>query len=504
MVSASTAATLPAAPRPLLNQAIVMAAGFAVLIIISVTSVFLVNRARDDGDLVAQTLLLENTLANVQSLLLRAESSQRGFLLTGDSNYVSAFDGTMADLSMALQHVRAGAATSERRRALADRLAVLVQAKQDELRHTITLRRSGDDMGALAVVRTDRGEELTRDITVVVSQMQQAEQALLDERWSASRSSNLWLLVTNLAGVTAIIVIAAVALRLTQRGSDALRKAHREVETSNLVLEQRVAERTADLQEANNEIQSFAYIVSHDLRSPLVNIMGFTSELEALRTDLFDRLARLRERAGEEDASEDEVLDKDFEEAFGFIKASITKMDRLINAILELSRQGRKEFVPTAVNMTEMVEAIAATMAHQLMDRNAKVTVAQIPPLISDRLALEQIFTNLIDNAVKYLRPDVPGLIEISARETVGYVTYLVRDNGRGIDPGDRVRVFELFRRSGPQDRPGEGIGLAHVRTLVRRLGGGITLESELGVGTVFKVTLPRRLVVEGNGGRDA
>ena len=179
-------------------------------------------------------------------------------------------------------------------------------------------------------------------------------------------------------------------------------------------------------------------------------------------------------------------------------------MDRLINAILDLSRQGRKEFAPAAINVTDLMQAITATMAHQLMDREAKVSIAPLPSIISDRLALEQVFTNLIDNAVKYLRPEVPGLIEISARETPGYITYMIRDNGRGIDPNDRARVFELFRRSGPQDRPGEGIGLAHVRALVRRLGGGITLDSELGQGTVFKVTLPRKLVVDTHGGKNA
>ncbi|GGF65376.1 histidine kinase [Azorhizobium oxalatiphilum] len=498
-------APTPSRPRRPLNQAVVLGAGFGILILISVISVFLVNRAREDAAQVAQTLLLENTISNLQAFLLRGETSQRGFLLTGDSRYLADFDTTMADLDRTIQQVQSSTVgASERRRALADRLAVLLQTKQDELRHTISLRRSGDTMGALAVVRTDRGEELSREIGSIINQMHVGEQNQLGERISASRSSNLWLMLVNLAGAVAIVGIAALALRITRRNTEDLRTAHHNVEEANLVLEQRVAERTADLQEANNEIQSFAYIVSHDLRSPLVNIMGFTSELEALRTDLFDRIATLRAQAGDTNGAADIALDKDFEEAFGFIKKSITKMDRLINAILDLSRQGRKEFAPTSVSMTEMVETIAATMAHQLMERNARLTVHPIPAIVSDRMALEQIFTNLIDNAVKYLRPDVQGLIEVSARETPGYVTYLVRDNGRGIDPNDRVRVFELFRRSGPQDRPGEGIGLAHVRALVRRLGGGITLESELGLGTVFKVTLPRRLVVEGNGGKHA
>ncbi|MGU3495679.1 sensor histidine kinase [Xanthobacteraceae bacterium A53D] len=492
-----------AVPRRFLNQAVVLGAGFGILILISVISVFLVNRARDDAAQVTRTLVLENALANIHTLLLRAETSQRGYLLTGDDTYLSAFDSTMTDLNDSLHRLRADASSDERRRGPMDRLAALTQAKLDELRQTISLRRAGDTLGALAVVRTDRGEQLTRSIGALIEQMQAEEQARLRERTASSQTSGTWLLIVNLAGALAIVGIAILAVRLTRQASAALREAHHEVERANVVLEKRVAERTADLQEANNEIQSFAYIVSHDLRSPLVNIMGFTGELEALRADLFERLKDLRQKIGGPDDRSDAALNKEFDEAFGFIKASISKMDRLINAILALSRQGRKQFAPAPVDMTEMMEAIVATMAHQLMDRGIKVTVHPVPALVSDRLALEQIFTNLIDNAVKYLRPDVPGLIEISARETMGYVTYLVRDNGRGIDPGDRDRVFELFRRSGPQDRPGEGIGLAHVRTLVRRLGGSITLESELGLGTVFKVTLPRKMVLEALGGRD-
>ena len=129
---------------------------------------------------------------------------------------------------------------------------------------------------------------------------------------------------------------------------------------NNLNLETTVDERTADLREANDEIQRFAYIVSHDLRSPLVNIMGFTSELEELRGDIFRRIAAL----GRADAvgarwrrptpatpsrcskAQDKQLSQDFTEALGFIKSSIAKMDRLITAILNLTREGRREFEP--------------------------------------------------------------------------------------------------------------------------------------------------------------
>jgi signal transduction histidine kinase len=104
------------------------------------------------------------------------------------------------------------------------------------------------------------------------------------------------------------------------------------------------------------------------------------------------------------------------------------------------------------------------------------------------------VFGNLIDNAVKYLRPGVPGAISITAEEEPAFVRIHVEDNGRGIAARDMERVFDLFRRAGPQDQPGEGVGLAHVRALVRRLGGAISLESREGEGSRFTVRLPRRI----------
>jgi signal transduction histidine kinase len=257
-------------------------------------------------------------------------------------------------------------------------------------------------------------------------------------------------------------------------------------------------EREADLREANEEAQRFAYVVSHDLRSPLVNIMGFTSELEALREDMFRRLQELRgPDVSPADTKTDAQLGADFDEAIGFIRTSISKMDRLINAILRLSREGRRTFHPERVDMTALIEAVQANATVQAEAANATIAAARLPAIISDRLALEQIFSNLLENAIKYLRPGVPGLVEISGRASGPMVVYEVRDNGRGIDPKDRERVFELFRRAGTQDKPGEGIGLAHVRALVRRLGGNITLTSEPGRGSTFSVVLPRRWSAE-------
>jgi PAS domain S-box-containing protein len=250
------------------------------------------------------------------------------------------------------------------------------------------------------------------------------------------------------------------------------------------ITEQREAE--AELRDSNEELQRYAYIVSHDLRAPLVNVMGFTSELEETRGEVAQAL-RDHPQAGR--------IDADLGEALGFIKAAVTRMEGLIAAILRLSREGRRAFRVEPLDMTTLLQGLADAQHHQTDAAGARVNIApDLPEITADRLAVEQVFANLLDNAVKYLDPQRPGRITVTA-VTAGSnrVRFDVADNGRGIAARDHARVFELFRRSGVQDRPGEGIGLAHVKALVRSLGGRIDVTSELGQGTTFSVTLPRK-----------
>jgi len=261
-------------------------------------------------------------------------------------------------------------------------------------------------------------------------------------------------------------------------------------------LEHAVASRTADLTEANEEIQRFAYIVSHDLRAPLVNVMGFTAELEAVRKEVEAFIAQVAAKAPElvtDDARM--AVETDLPEALDFIRSSTQRMDRLIAAILKLSREGRRVLTPEPIVMRDVIAQLAQNIAHQLEEEGAEISIENMPDLVSDRVALEQIFGNLIENAVKYLDPARPGRITVRGHAEPDHrLRYEIADNGRGIDSRDHQRVFDLFRRAGAQDQTGEGIGLAHVRALVRRLGGTIHLESEPGKGSTFIVILPKTL----------
>ncbi|MGJ3262173.1 MAG: sensor histidine kinase [Salinarimonas sp.] len=169
-------------------------------------------------------------------------------------------------------------------------------------------------------------------------------------------------------------------------------------------------------------------------------------------------------------------------------------MDRLINAILKLSREGRRVLLAEPVELTCLVETLRESVAHQLVERGATIEIGPLPRIVSDRLALEQILGNIVENAVKYLDPSRPGLVRVQAEDAGPLIRLAISDNGRGIAPGDFERIFDLFRRAGRQDVPGEGIGLAHTRALVRRLGGSIEVASTPGEGSTFTVTLPKVL----------
>jgi signal transduction histidine kinase len=246
-----------------------------------------------------------------------------------------------------------------------------------------------------------------------------------------------------------------------------------------------------EVQEINEEMRNFAYIVSHDLRAPLVSIKGFSSELDSSIKEMRPLLDKCVASLNEKERKRlDLILQEDIGEALGFIGSSVNRMDGLISNILNLSRLGRKELKIEPVDMTEITRAILASLAHQIEEKRVTVTLAELPELVADKISMEQIMGNLIDNALKYLEPERDGALSITADRAKDGVTFQVRDNGRGIAQEDMHKVFELFRRAGKQDTKGEGMGLAYVKTLVRRHGGRIWCESAPGVGSTFSFSI--------------
>jgi signal transduction histidine kinase len=475
-----------------------------VLVAISAASVILVNRAREDNAWLVHTVEVENQISTLLLRIRTAESAARAYLLTSEPRFLAEYEAAVAGISPDSDALTRLAGDNSVQTENSKRLRGPVQARLDEFERAIDFAKRNDIAGGIAMLRQASSSEPARQIREIANAMRAEEGRLFSIRTAAAQRSQRLASIVTVAGSGLVVVLAGISIFLVRRSARARDQAETMLRDTNFNLEATVEERTADLREANDEIQRFAYIVSHDLRSPLVNIMGFTTELEELRTDLFKRIGVLRSKAalapppasgqGDTEAvldGEDKQLRQDFSEALEFIKSSIAKMDRLISAILNLTREGRRQFEPVRIDMRELIEAIVATMAHQAGEAKAEIHIEPLPEVTSDRLALEQIFSNLIDNALKYLKPGVPGRISVRGRTKLNFAIFEITDNGRGIDPKDHQRIFDLFRRAGTQDRPGQGIGLAHVRALVRRLGGTMSVSSELEKGSTFTITLP-------------
>lgn len=484
-------------------QILLLSAGLLVLTVISAGSVYLVNKAREDSKWVVHTIEVESQINALLLEVRRAESSARGFLLTQGPDFLSDHEKAVAAIVPALDKLTRQISDDPAQRENIEKLRAAIEIRLDQFSREMSFVKQGQPDRAAALIREAAAGNTTTTISNMANAMIREEERLFRLRTANSdRSQTLSASMTGI-GSGLVVLLAMISIWLVRRSARVRDEAEARLRDANVNLEAVVDERTADLREANDEIQRFAYIVSHDLRSPLVNIMGFTSELEELGADIFRRIGGLTHASADgaplapgapgDIALEgaDKQLSEDFSEALGFIKTSIAKMDRLISAILNLTREGRREFQPVKIDTRELIEAIVSTLAHQAAEAQAEIHLEPLPNLVSDRFALEQIFSNLIDNAIKYLKPGVPGEIRIRGRTKLGYAIFEISDNGRGIDPKDHQRIFELFRRAGTQDKPGQGIGLAHVRALVRRLGGTMSVSSELNAGSTFTITLP-------------
>jgi signal transduction histidine kinase len=257
----------------------------------------------------------------------------------------------------------------------------------------------------------------------------------------------------------------------------------------NVELERRVIERTAELAQVNRKLEQqtqenemLVYSVSHDLRSPLVNLQGFSSELaEACR----EVRAVLDADNVPPDARHEglELLDTRVSESIRFIQTAVMRLSTIIDALLRLSRAGRVEIQWQEVNAHELAARVIDSMRHTADERDATITLRQLPPIWGDPTAVESVLANLIGNALLYLDPARKGATVLR--------TYYVKDNGLGIAKEHQARLFRAFQRLHPTVARGEGIGLAILRRSVERHGGRIWVESTVGVGSTFFVTLP-------------
>jgi signal transduction histidine kinase len=474
----------------------------------------------------------------VYRLLLTSQNNLRAYVLTEDPTFAAqvvtadeVIDQALAQLKILVQDSRE---QSERFQSILARVIAWRNYKHS----MYELARIGRWDELRDSIRSLHGQPLMTALSEEIRTFRETEEGKDSERLEAlaksSRFQN-WLLVGGLivnVGIGALAaamfsreisgrikVVTANTRRIVEgealpplvAGSDEIRELDEQfhlladhLKTARLkervyheALERRASELTranSDLAQKNQEIEMFVYSVSHDLRSPLVNLQGFSRELGFARAELETMLRRELPPAERERARV--LVERDITESVQYIQTAVTRLSSIIDALLRLSRAGSVEYQPTTVQVGPIIHRIVEAMRGTILERRAEVTVLELPSVWADPTALDQIFANLIGNAVNYLDPKRPGKIEVGsvAREVDGIekaLTYYVKDNGLGIAEAYLPKVFAIFQRLHGNVAVGEGVGLALVRRVVERHGGKVWVESIEGEGSTFFVAFP-------------
>ncbi|MEJ7930348.1 ATP-binding protein [Ramlibacter sp. AN1015] len=430
---------------------------------------------------------LEAVLANLSA----AESAQRAYLLTGDTTYLPEYrsgERQARDEAQQLDVLIADNPSQQRRltgllQALDTRFASMAEARD---------ARADGELARVQQIVLSRSRQELQEVRLRLATLREEEDRLLERRLDAAEGAAA-------RGTAAAVGTTALALALLftlnwgsarhthrlQREQEELRQSREalRVQADHLsqaneqlrqfaeLLEQRVNERTAELAELNAQLQGFAHSVAHDLRAPLRNIQAFA---QALLEDESGRMSPHGVQFAQRLADSSE------------------RLDGLVHDLLAYSRTARSHLHLQPEQPGTVLRAILDEMRPELERTGARVEVHEpLPAVLAHRTTLAQVLSNLLSNALKFVRPGQAPTVRIGSREHEGWVVLCVQDEGIGIDPEQHERIFAVFERLHSQEEyPGSGIGLAIVRKAVERMGGQVRVHSRPGAGSRFEVWL--------------
>jgi signal transduction histidine kinase len=442
-------------------------AAFAAMLLIGGLTVREAKRTAETFRWVDHTHEVLYLIENIQVDLLNMQTATRGFILTGQENFLGPYDLGAGVVDADLRRLHELTRDNPRQLQEYDRLEASAARTREIMRRLITARRT--DAGNTAARDRDlaAGRDAMDAVRTAAARMERIERSLLEERSLAAQDLAQRMPFIVLATAVLGAGLIAVAGGLLHRDFRLRRQAEDEIRQLNLHLRAQ----NSRLEAVNAELEAFSYSVSHDLRAPLRHMSGFASLLERHAGGQFDDKAR---------------------HYLATITKAARQMGTLIDDLLAFSRLGRS---PVNLQAVDHAALVAELIREGRLDAPpVRWEIGPLPTSRGDATLLRQVWSNLLGNAVKYSRKTPEPLIAVSAQrdETALETVFSVRDNGVGFDPKYAAKLFQVFSRlHSDAEFEGTGIGLALVRRIVARHGGRTWAESEPGRGATFHFSLP-------------
>jgi signal transduction histidine kinase len=446
------------------------------------------QRMQDSVKWINHTEQVINISEKILSLTIDIETGSRGYALTQDSSFLDPIFKAEKTIFGNLTTLRYLTADNIHQKSRIDSLDVLIPKRIAFSLKTIEQRNSNGLLMVIQSVETKEGKNYSDQIRSTISNIQIEENNLLQVRKQQNETQvqvfNWFSTVMFLVMIiSAILLLISIYKNLKQSHekkikadeliiiNNELKISENKYQKLNEELEQLVVERTAKLEAANKELESFSYSVSHDLRAPIRAINGYTKILE-------------------EDYAE--KLDQDGCLILESIVNNSKKMGSLIDDLLAFSKLGRKTITGSKIDMQEMVTVICEEITKENPDKQIDFKIHPLPTIYADPSLIKQVWLNLIGNSVKYSKYKPKSIIEIDAYQKEGKTVYSIKDNGAGFDMKYYNKLFGVFQRLHGQDEfEGTGIGLAIVQKVVTKHNGTVWGESIVDEGATFYFSLP-------------
>ncbi|MER2493042.1 sensor histidine kinase [Catenovulum sediminis] len=427
-------------------------------------------------------------LEELHILVLQAESGQRGYLLTANEEYLTPYTNALENVYQQIETIKTLESEIPEQPAKVASLIHLIEAKLRELVATVELAQADKEKSALRQVMTGRGRNLYKEIKLHFDMLKSIETTYRDDLFAqllkAEKNAEFTFTtsaITSFLLLFGMMILARILLQQERKNQTLL-------ETQNETLQKEVNAKTQELtvyaeelEQSNRELESFAFVASHDLQEPLRKIRAFGDRLEINYADKLD------------------------ERGADFIKRmknAAERMSNLINDLLEYSRISTRGKSFKAVALQEVVDTVTDDLEIAIVEANATIKVAELPSIQADKSQICQLFQNLISNAIKFRRSDQSPLITINYHtETINnelldctenWHVITIADNGIGFEQAFADKIFIPFQRlHSRSEYKGTGIGLAVCRRIVERHGGCINVKSQPNEGAIFTIKIP-------------